>query len=251
MPLVLGVLSLATSGCPGRSTSVADSAPGNSDTPSEDVTVRPDADVPADTSLDEPNAADGNDTLDTAFDGADVNLDSASDVLDDGWSTVGDGGCRARQQAVPVQTAVHVDPDAGPIVWNTNPPSSGPHYPIWARWGAFPDVPPGYWVHNLEHGGVAVLYRCPSGACNSTISALQATVDTFPTDPACMPTDAAPARVRVVITRFESLDSAIAASAWGWLYAADCIDVDSLRTFYMAHAGNAPENFCGDGYYPP
>ena len=80
--------------------------------------------------------------------------------------------------------------------------------------------------------------------------ALTAAVDTIPTDPACMPNDASPARVRVVVTHYDPLDTPIAATAWGWLYAADCVDPGSLRQFYAEHAGMAPEDFCADGYYP-
>ena len=42
----------------------------------------------------------------------------------------------------------------------------------------------------------------------------------------------------------------VAASAWAWLYRADCVDAPSLRRFYADHAGRAPEDFCADGSYP-
>ena len=201
-------------------------------------------------------AADGTDAADafdaSSADAVDVTSSDAdnSDGTGTVWTPFGDGGCNARVRATPLQPAIHVDPDAGPIAWFTNPPSSGPHYPIWAHWGAFPNIPPGYWVHNLEHGGVVMLYSCPSGTCSSTVDALQAAADTIPTDRACMPSDASPTRVRVVITNYDPLDAPIQASAWGWLYAADCVDPTSLREFYAAHGGMGPEDFCADGYYP-
>ncbi len=190
---------------------------------------------------------------DVAPDAIDIDASTGDDVEipDSGpWMPLGTGACNARQRAVPVQPWIHVDPDAGPITWWTNPPSSGPHYPIWAHWGTFPEIPPGYWVHNLEHAGVVFLYRCPSGSCDSTAQSLTAVVDTIPTDPVCMPSDADPTRVRVVVTHYEPMDTAIGAAAAGWLYQADCVDPATLRQFYIDHSGLGPENFCSDGYYP-
>ena len=54
------------------------------------------------------------------------------------------------------------------------PPTSGTHYSeagvAPARPGFYKadaDIGPGSWVHNLEHGYVVVLYRCPDGICPS------------------------------------------------------------------------------------
>jgi hypothetical protein len=44
-------------------------------------------------------------------------------------------------------------------LWNTNPPTSGPHYEIPAVWGAYSEpVNMAQLVHNLEHGGIYILY---------------------------------------------------------------------------------------------
>jgi len=166
------------------------------------------------------------------------------------WTAIPGATCNAEERNVATQESPHVDPSAGPIAWITNPPSSGPHYPNWARWGAWPAVPRGYWVHSLEHGGVAYLYRCPMGTCDATRDQLVAMMNTIPTDRACMPSDASPARVRAVITPDNEIATPIAASAWGWLYRAECVDAASLRSFYERHAGRAPEDLCADGSYP-
>src|SRR5262249_37706183 len=43
--------------------------------------------------------------------------------------------------------------------WNTDPPTSGPHYPVPVVWGAYTaPVNLAQLVHNLEHGGIYVLY---------------------------------------------------------------------------------------------
>ena len=40
-------------------------------------------------------------------------------------------------------------------------------------------IAPGYWVHDLEHGGVDVLYNCPQD-CPQLKDQLRNMVDTFP-----------------------------------------------------------------------
>lgn len=165
------------------------------------------------------------------------------------WLPIAGSACNARQRNVVTQASPHVDVDAS-IAWLTNPPSSGPHFDVWTRWGSWPDVPRGHWVHNLEHGGVVFLVRCATGPCEAQRAAVAAVVAAFPPDPLCMPTVTAPARLRVVITNDREIATEVAGAAWGWLYAADCVDAASLRTFYTEHAGMAPENFCADGAYP-
>ncbi len=188
--------------------------------------------------------------------GTDAGLTDAADVvlLDDGglgaWFPLGDGACGARARRVAALPGTHVDPDAGPIEWLTNPPSSGSHFGNWARWGAWPDLARGNWVHNLEHGGVAFLYRCTTAPCAATRDALLTVMNGLPLDPACMPDDAAPTRVRVVITNDNLITTPIAAAAWGAVYEATCVDAASLRQFVAMFAGHAPEDFCFEGSVP-
>jgi hypothetical protein len=50
-----------------------------------------------------------------------------------------------------------------PIPYEDSPPTSGPHWPIVAKWGVYSEeVAAEVFVHNLEHGGVVILYRCPT-----------------------------------------------------------------------------------------
>jgi len=58
-------------------------------------------------------------------------------------------------------------------LWNTNPPTSGPHYEIPAVWGAYTQpVNMAQLVHNLEHGGIYILYgpRVPRGTIDQLTS---------------------------------------------------------------------------------
>ncbi len=61
-------------------------------------------------------------------------------------------------------------------VWNTNPPTSGPHYEIPAVWGAYTEpVNMAQLVHNLEHGGISILYG--SSVPDSTVAQLRSFYD--------------------------------------------------------------------------
>ena len=49
------------------------------------------------------------------------------------------------------------DPD--PASWDSDPPTHGPHDPVWAVWGQYDqDVPQRNLVHNLEHAGLVIQY---------------------------------------------------------------------------------------------
>jgi uncharacterized protein DUF3105 len=49
------------------------------------------------------------------------------------------------------------DPD--PASWDSDPPTHGPHDPVWAVWGQYEqDVPQRALVHNLEHAGMVIQY---------------------------------------------------------------------------------------------
>src|SRR5712692_7972919 len=72
--------------------------------------------------------------------------------------------------------ATHIDPSTQPT-YKFYPPTSGPHYSVAgsapAPWGTVDNLVEGQFVHNLEHGGVVVLYHCPSGSdCTSLKNSL-------------------------------------------------------------------------------
>ena len=77
---------------------------------------------------------------------------------------------------VPPGQGVHVASLTKKFPWNTDPPSNGQHYPIWAVWGFYTEpVNPRMVVHNEEHGGVILWWgtKVPS----STVDRLRAFYD--------------------------------------------------------------------------
>lgn len=51
--------------------------------------------------------------------------------------------------------------DISDVTYNSNPPTSGPHFSVWAKRGAYSDViSDGHLIHSLEHGYVILSYNC-------------------------------------------------------------------------------------------
>lgn len=63
-------------------------------------------------------------------------------------------------QAVPDMGRQHVA-DISNVAYNSNPPTSGPHFALWAKPGVYDRVvSDGYLIHSLEHGYVVISYDC-------------------------------------------------------------------------------------------
>ena len=130
------------------------------------------------------------------------------------------------------------------VAYQSNPPSSGDHYPVPTQHKSYTTpVPRGFWVHNLEHGGVVFSYNCPAG-CADEVAAAQAVIDAAPIDPTCSASGTAR---RVLMTPDPHLDVRFAASAWGFTLRADCFDPAAFAAFLTAHYGMGPEAVCWDG----
>ncbi|MFO0662739.1 MAG: DUF3105 domain-containing protein [Polyangiaceae bacterium] len=154
------------------------------------------------------------------------------------------GACKATLTAPPLLEANHVEVGTQ-VEYNSNPPSSGPHY---SRWAAFREyetpVDRRYYVHDLEHGAVVLAYKCATAAeCPEIVAELRKVVANIKTDPLC--TDGV--RVRYVMTPDPLLNTKVAIAAWGFTYNADCVDVPTLSAFANQNYGRAPEDFCTEG----
>lgn len=51
--------------------------------------------------------------------------------------------------------------DIADITYNSNPPSSGPHFAVWAKPGVYDRfISDGYFIHSMEHGYIIIWYDC-------------------------------------------------------------------------------------------
>jgi hypothetical protein len=148
-----------------------------------------------------------------------------------------------QEEQIANEGANHVD-EGTELTFGHNPPASGDHYPVWTRFEAFDDeiVPPGYWVHNLEHGGIVLLYGPDADA--DEIEALLELYDEVPEDPACD-------HKRSVLTGDPDLNSTFAAVAWNYALTGDCLNPSQVLQFVDDHRGLAPEDVCSHGSYVP
>jgi hypothetical protein len=152
-------------------------------------------------------------------------------------------GCDGVIHGVPGEAGLHV-PVGSPIEGSTNPPATGKHYPVWARWNRhYTSLERGYWLHNAEHGGIVLLYRCPEG-CPDVVDALLDVARAFPADGSCE----APVRNRVIVVADPLLPQEVQVAAVGWnsFYTASCFD-PYVGTFAAARYRKGPEDICADG----
>jgi Protein of unknown function (DUF3105) len=257
-PIALG-FALATSGCGASSGGTAH--PGGRADAAADATSRDSAAGPPDAGP-SPDASDSSadSTSDAVTDSPDdrtASLDGAADLLDGAADSPDDaaffdatpsppmGPCGAVVQQRAIEGFAHV-PVCSHVTYQSKPPSSGDHYPIWAAYRSYSSaIPEGFWVHDLEHGAVVFSYNCPSG-CAADVAAAQSFLDGLPADPICDP-DAGDPPVRMVMTPDPSLGVRFAASSWGWTLRANCFDPVAFGTFVQDHYGQGREFLCSQG----
>lgn len=134
-------------------------------------------------------------------------------------------------RAVPNEGAEHI-PIGTPVEYASNPPASGPHA-TWLDWGIYRDEQPRErWVHNLEHGGVVLLYNCPEG-CDADRDAIEAVARQTPKTTNGVEV--------VVVTPDSRMPKRIAVVAWDWLLELDTVDAQALSCFIALHRERAPE----------
>lgn len=118
-------------------------------------------------------------------------------------------------------------PDA---TYNSNPPTSGPHWPRPAEWGYYDkQVPDEQLVHNLEHGGTWISYR--SNATDQTKQQLASIADTYPN--------------AVIVTERPGNPAPIAVASWGQLMLLDTVDQERIEQFITTNMNQAPEPLAG------
>ena len=143
-------------------------------------------------------------------------------------------------QAIDEMPHNHVQPPAQ-VTYNHNPPTSGCHYNL-----GYPNAPiqsgvydqavaPEYWVHNLEHGYVAVLYNCPSG-CGTEFQQLRSWYHSLPPD-----ASGAVPYPKVIVLPYLKMDVPFAAVSWDWYDPMPAFSIDEVKRFYANHVGQGAE----------
>jgi hypothetical protein len=136
----------------------------------------------------------------------------------------------------------HIDEAPDPSVYNSTPPTSGPHYaqpraPV--IWNVYTEpLDQVSLVHNLEHGGMVIQYG--SGVSDSTVQQL---TDWYGEDPNGLVLAPLPPATE---EENPELADQIAVTAWTHLMTCNAFDeaaLDDFKDEYRGPQGDAPEKF--------
>lgn len=128
--------------------------------------------------------------------------------------------------AIPILGAEHIDQGSkNHPPYNSNPPTSGWHWPQPAPWGAY-DTPldDEQAIHNLEHGGIWISYKPAVDA--DTVTKLK---------------DFARRYRKIIVSPRDANDANIALVSWGRLQNLDQYDETAILKFIDANYNKAPE----------
>ncbi|MEO5656920.1 MAG: DUF3105 domain-containing protein [Nitrospiria bacterium] len=152
-------------------------------------------------------------------------------------------------RAVPTLGNEHVSSPSVPHVpYNTSPPTSGPHLQWVAKWGVHTTpILRELQVHNLEDGGVAIQYKCPT-PCPELVAKLEALAARYREKAdaeraAVSPlrkNPGEPARSRydhLIVAPYPDMERTIALTAWGRIDAFDRYDEARIVRFIEAYIG--------------
>ena len=145
------------------------------------------------------------------------------------------GSAVAQARQMPNEGQEHILSDRAGTYKAPYPPTSGQHWgPNWAEWEMYDrELPPEVFVHNLEHGGIVILYRCDT-PCLQVIKDLGALYTTFPKGKY--------GKVKLTVAPDRKIKSPIVILAWTWLDELPKFDRERLLRFYRGHVDRGPED---------
>lgn len=129
-------------------------------------------------------------------------------------------------QSIPIQGREHIQIDESHLAYNSNPPTSGPHYGQEVEWGIYQEeLPDEQVVHSLEHGGIWISYQpdIDEGAKEKIEAIGKKYLGS------------------VVVSPRSSNDSLIALASWGRLEKLSFFDEQSIIEFIKNNKNKSPE----------
>lgn len=147
-------------------------------------------------------------------------------------------------QPVPEMPHTHVAQPVR-ITYEHSPPTSGCHYSLGA--GVAPIKPgvylpssataqtPEFWVHNLEHGYIAVTYNCPTG-CDADFQRLNSWFKALPPDPGGV------GYAKFIAVPYPQQKEKWDIVAWDWFDSiGPSLNMVEVQKFYDNHVNQSPE----------
>ena len=127
-------------------------------------------------------------------------------------------------EEIPLLGRDHV-PVGTKVTYNSNPPTSGNHWPQPAEWGFYDkQLPDELLVHNLEHGGIWISYK---NIDEETKSKLKNLAEKYPQ--------------AVIVTPRSENDAKFAVASWGRLLKLDEFNEEITIKFIINNVNKAPE----------
>lgn len=133
----------------------------------------------------------------------------------------------------------HIQEGVVPGPYNSDPPTSGPHYATDLRAGFYdesdlatlPEHPEGYLVHNLEHGYVIFWYNCDvidEQQCLDIKSEIRSVIDDFN-------------EVKVIAFPWETIEEPVVMTSWGRMQRFEEFDQQIATAFVERNRNRSPE----------
>ncbi|HLF25863.1 MAG TPA: DUF3105 domain-containing protein [Anaerolineae bacterium] len=152
-------------------------------------------------------------------------------------------GAQPTQPAPAAASGETVVPDEGrnhvsegeEVEYQHYPPASGSHYGVVLQYGLYEgeDVAEEYWLHNLEHGAIVILYKCDQ-PCPDLVRSLGDMLDLFP--------ESKWGNNKIVIAPYHRMDAPLMAVAWNVQLPLAQFDQQALIDFYTRHVDQGPED---------
>lgn len=136
-------------------------------------------------------------------------------------------------QQMPEQSKEHVKKEEWEkFSYNSNPPTSGPHDPVWTKAGVYSEPEgTGHLVHSLEHGYVIIYYRCGEDEkdCLDFVDKLKERVNKD--------------LYKLILMPWPNLETNFALTAWTRLdkFSAQDARLDRVENFTRAFRNKGPE----------
>lgn len=123
----------------------------------------------------------------------------------------------------------HLEAEPVDYIWNSRPPTSGPHAPGITRWGVYTEEGQATdWqvVHNLEDGGVVINYNCPQeqAGCPEMREELEAIVEEMGEE-------------QLIVRPYSNMDHVIAVTAWTRMLTMEEVDREQIIQFIERYRG--------------
>ncbi len=127
-------------------------------------------------------------------------------------------------QSYPIQGQDHIEVGATHAPYNSNPPTSGPHYVLPAKWGVYQtELPDEQLVHNLEHGGIWISYKNIDAKTKTALEKI------------------ARSQPKIIMTPRANDDAPIVLASWGRLQTSQTYDEKGILAFIEANKNQSPE----------